>query len=89
MCTGVTLAPGRVEPTLLLSSLLLTQQVIWPAIFLCVPPGFNPDIQFMGHLWEPLKAGHRLLAFYLGTEAIAYCSRRLLRRWGFKHRRHA
>lgn len=53
------------------------------------PPGFNPDIQFMGHLWEPLKAGHRLLAFYLCTEAIAYCSRRLLRRWGFKHHRHA
>jgi len=60
-----------------------------PRICLRVPAGFNPDIQFMGHLWEPLKAGHRLLAFYLCTEAIAYCSRRLLRRWGFKHHRHA
>lgn len=51
--------------------------------------GYNPDIQFMAHLREPLNPAYRPLLFYLITDGVAWCSRLLLRRWGFQHHRHA
>eukprot|EP00882_Tetradesmus_deserticola_P010990 GHRQ01011624.1.p1 GENE.GHRQ01011624.1~~GHRQ01011624.1.p1 ORF type:complete len:217 (+),score=58.97 GHRQ01011624.1:256-906(+) len=51
-------------------------------------PGFNSDIEFMGHLWEPINACWRPLAFYLCTEAVGWFARQLLKRWGFEHHKH-
>eukprot|EP00879_Flechtneria_rotunda_P012361 GHRR01012908.1.p1 GENE.GHRR01012908.1~~GHRR01012908.1.p1 ORF type:complete len:712 (+),score=258.73 GHRR01012908.1:229-2364(+) len=50
--------------------------------------GYNSDITFMGHLWEPLIASWRPLAFYLATELVGWCARQLLKRWGFEHHKH-
>lgn len=51
-------------------------------------PGFNSDLEFMGHLWEPLNASWRPLAFYIATELVGLCARQLLKRWGFLHHKH-
>lgn len=51
--------------------------------------GYNPDIKFMAHLWEPLNGGYRPLAFYLLVELVAYCSRQYLDYKGFQQHRHA
>jgi hypothetical protein len=51
-------------------------------------PGYNSNIQFMGHLWEPLNANFRPLSFYLATEAVGWFARTLLKRWGFEHHKH-
>ncbi|WIA08349.1 hypothetical protein OEZ85_007789 [Tetradesmus obliquus] len=50
--------------------------------------GFNSDIEFMGHLWEPINACWRPLTFYLATEAVGWFARQLLKRWGFEHHKH-
>jgi hypothetical protein len=46
--------------------------------------GYTPNLPFMGHLWEPLKAQWRPLAFYVSTEMVGRFARLLLRRWGFQ-----
>lgn len=51
--------------------------------------GYNPDVKFMAHLWEPLNGGYRPLAFYLLVELVAYCSRQYLSYKGFQQHRHA
>jgi hypothetical protein len=56
---------------------------------LLVCAGYNPDIKFMAHLWEPLNAAYRPLAFYLFMEFVAYCSRHYLKCKGFEAHRHA
>lgn len=48
------------------------------------PPGYNPALSFMGHLWEPLRASYRPLAFYAATEALALGGRLALRAAGFQ-----
>lgn len=50
--------------------------------------GYNADIRFMGHLWEPLGASWRPMVFYLCTGLIGMSARQLLRRWGFEHHKH-
>jgi hypothetical protein len=51
--------------------------------------GYNPNIKFMAHLWEPLQASYRPLAFYLAIELVAYCSSRYLKAKGFEQHKHA
>jgi hypothetical protein len=51
-------------------------------------PGYTPGLQFMGHLWEPLKAQWRPLAFYIFTELFGWFARQLLKRWGFQRHTH-
>eukprot|EP00878_Enallax_costatus_P038634 GHUV01044020.1.p1 GENE.GHUV01044020.1~~GHUV01044020.1.p1 ORF type:complete len:508 (+),score=121.93 GHUV01044020.1:228-1751(+) len=51
-------------------------------------PGYTPGLKFMGHLWEPLKAHWRPLAFYIGTETLSWFARHLLERWGFQQHKH-
>ncbi|KAF5829221.1 hypothetical protein DUNSADRAFT_16396 [Dunaliella salina] len=36
--------------------------------------GYNPDLRFMAHLWQPLRWTHRPLLFYMMTEAIAFAT---------------
>lgn len=40
----------------------------WGAAF---PPGYDPSLRFMAHIWEPLHVAHKPLALYLATEAVA------------------
>lgn len=51
-------------------------------------PGYDPNIKFMGHLWEPVKASWRPLFFYLATATVGWLARQLLRRWGFEQHTH-
>ncbi|WIA31944.1 hypothetical protein OEZ86_002801 [Tetradesmus obliquus] len=51
-------------------------------------PGHAPHVKFMGHLWEPLKASWRPLAFYMATAAVGWLARQMLKRWGFEQHRH-
>ena len=46
--------------------------------------GTNPDIQFMAHLWEPLRWIHTPLALYLAAEAVWAATGLLLRVLGFR-----
>lgn len=32
------------------------------------PPGSNPELQLMGHLWEPLKVVHKPLFVHIASE---------------------
>ena len=48
------------------------------------PPGRNNDIQFMGHLWEPLRVMHKPLAMHLTSEAVALATDASLFALGFK-----
>eukprot|EP00775_Hariotina_reticulata_P003337 gene3337-3613_t len=50
--------------------------------------GYTPGLQFMGHLWEPLKAQWRPVAFYVSTELFSLFARQLLKRWGFQQHTH-
>lgn len=47
------------------------------------PPGYNPNISFMAHLWEPLRHHTRPLMFYLALEVITYLKHIALLRMGF------
>jgi hypothetical protein len=60
-------------------------QAAWGVSF---EPGYNADVSFFGHLWEPLNASWRPLAFYLLIEGVGRGGRALLRRWGFKRHQH-
>jgi hypothetical protein len=73
----------RADPTLrhLPAEMVRELEATWGVHF---QDGYTPGLQFMGHLWEPLRATYRPLAFYLSTEGVGRLARLLLRRWGFK-----
>jgi hypothetical protein len=60
-------------------------QAAWGMSF---EPGYNADVSFYSHLWEPLNASWRPLAFYLLTEGAGRGGRALLGRWGFSQHQH-
>jgi hypothetical protein len=49
-----------------------------------VPDGpHNPDLQFMCHLWEPLRVMHKPFLLHLGSEASTLLSHAVLSLMGF------
>ncbi|KAI8469722.1 MAG: Alpha/Beta hydrolase protein [Monoraphidium minutum] len=52
-------------------------------------PGYNPNLRFMGHLWEPLSHMWRPLGFYVWMEAAAAARHAALAAMGFRRRRAA
>ena len=48
------------------------------------PPGSNPGVSFMAHLWEPLRTCHKPLAVHLASEGWGLCLRLLLKTMGFR-----
>ena len=50
--------------------------------------GRNPDVEFMAHLWEPLRWMHKPLVVYIGAEAIWLGTDCLLRALGFRAYKH-
>ncbi|GBF96822.1 hypothetical protein Rsub_09678 [Raphidocelis subcapitata] len=52
-----------------------------------LPPGYNPGLKFMGHLWDPLSHMWRPLAFYVAMEAAAAAKNAALLAAGFRRRR--
>lgn len=52
-----------------------------------IPPGYNPDIQFMAHLYEDLRCVHKPLCFYLLMIAAVVSTDILVLALGFKKRR--
>ena len=52
-----------------------------------LPPGRNPDIQFMAHLWEPLRVLPKPLLMYLTSEAMGLATDAALWAMGFKMHR--
>lgn len=51
------------------------------------PPGYNPGLKFMSHLWEDLRVCWRPLAFYVVTEVLAVVAAAAMWALGFKKRR--
>ena len=49
-----------------------------------LPPGRNPNIQFMAHLWEPLRVLPKPLLMYLTSEAVGLATDAALWAMGFK-----
>ena len=49
-----------------------------------LPPGRNPNIRFMAHLWEPLRVLPKPLLMYLTSEAVGLATDAALRVMGFK-----
>ncbi|PRW60464.1 expressed protein isoform A [Chlorella sorokiniana] len=47
-------------------------------------PGYDPELRFMAHLWEPLRAYHKPLFMFLLTEAAARAAQLLLLLMGFR-----
>jgi hypothetical protein len=66
-------------------TMLRQLEAVWGLV---LEPGYTPGLQFMGHLWEPVKAHWRPLAFYLGTWSCGMCAAHMLRRWGFQQASH-
>ena len=50
--------------------------------------GRNPDIEFMAHLWEPLRWIHKPLVVFLGAEAMGLATNIVLYAQGFRSHRH-
>ena len=50
--------------------------------------GRNPDVQFMAHLWEPLRWLHKPLAVYMLAEGMGLVTSCLLHVLGFRVFRH-
>jgi hypothetical protein len=50
-------------------------------------PGHNPDLEFMAHLWEPLRTIHKPLAIHLGCEAMCLATDAVLYGIGFQAHR--
>lgn len=48
------------------------------------PPGFDPDLPFMAHVWEPLRAHHKPLAMFALTELLARAAHVLMFLMGFR-----
>ena len=50
--------------------------------------GRNPDVEFMAHLWEPLRWLHKPLAVYMLAECMGLVTNCLLHALGFRVFRH-
>lgn len=50
--------------------------------------GRNPDVEFMAHLWEPLRWMHKPLVVYMLAECIWLSTDCLLRALGFRAYKH-
>ena len=50
--------------------------------------GRNPDVEFMAHLWEPLRWMHKPLVVYVCAECIWLSTDCLLRALGFRAYKH-
>lgn len=48
----------------------------------------NPDVEFMAHLWEPLRWMHKPLAVYLFAECMSLATDCLLYVLGFRAFKH-
>lgn len=46
--------------------------------------GYDPQVRFMGHTLEPVKAFHKPLVFHLIFEVLALVSHLILYAWGFQ-----
>jgi pimeloyl-ACP methyl ester carboxylesterase len=46
--------------------------------------GYNPDVKFMGHTIEPIRAFHKPLLLYLLMELVGMCSHGVLYCYGFR-----
>lgn len=57
---------------------------VWGVEF---PPGRNPDLIFMAHLWEPLRVLPKPLALHLASEAAGLACHALLWALGFRRKR--
>ena len=49
-----------------------------------LPEGYAPDLQYMAHLWEPLRTIHHPLCLHLASEVAHMTCAALLRVQGFK-----
>ena len=49
--------------------------------------GYNPSLEFMAHLWEPLRVMHKPLAMLLTSEAVSLITDGTLFLMGFKVQR--
>ena len=49
-----------------------------------IPEGYNPGLQFMAHLWQPLRVLHKPLAVHVGSEVLAVVSHASLQALGFR-----
>ena len=49
-----------------------------------LPEGYTPDLQYMAHLWEPLRTMHHPLCLHLGSEAAHLTCAAALRMQGFR-----
>eukprot|EP00877_Chromochloris_zofingiensis_P001901 jgi/Chrzof1/11711/Cz06g06140.t1 len=63
------------------SEMVSRLEEVWHLTF---EPGYNSNVQFMGHLWEDLRAAHRPLSVYLVTELMSYAGLVILTSLGFK-----
>ena len=52
------------------------------------PEGRNPDIEFMAHLWEPLRWIHKPLLLFLAAETMGMATDIVLYAQGFRSHRH-
>jgi len=52
------------------------------------PEGRNPDVEFMAHLWEPLRWMHKPLVVYIFAECMGLATDCLLRVLGFRAYKH-
>ena len=50
--------------------------------------GRNPDVEFMAHLWEPLRWMHKPLTVYIFAECVWLGTDCLLRALGFRAYKH-
>lgn len=51
-----------------------------------IPPGTNPDLQFMAHLWQPLRVSHKPLLVHAVSEVSVIFTHALLLLMGFTRR---
>ncbi|KAF5831108.1 Alpha/Beta hydrolase protein [Dunaliella salina] len=51
--------------------------------------GYNKDLSFMAHLWQPLRCSYRPLAFYLLIEYLFFMKHVVLLSLGFRAYKHA
>ncbi|WIA17545.1 hypothetical protein OEZ85_014374 [Tetradesmus obliquus] len=65
----------------LVEEMLLAIERVWGYRF---EDGLNPDLQYLDHLQEPLKAHYRPLAFYLFCEGMAAAKHAMLLAAAFK-----
>eukprot|EP00877_Chromochloris_zofingiensis_P001902 jgi/Chrzof1/11712/Cz06g06150.t1 len=63
------------------SEMVSRLEEVWHLTF---EPGYNSNIEFMGHLWEDLRVTYRPLSVYLVTELMSYAGLVILTSLGFK-----